>query len=294
MKEAVKIWKILELLKVTEEHFSKNNIESPRLNAELLLSAVLNTKRFNLYMDFDKPLTESELAEFRAMVKRRLTGEPLQYITGETEFYGLKFFVNPSVLIPRPETELLVDKTLEIIHTHKLENPKILEIGTGSGCIPIAMASKMLCSITAIDVSKQAIETAEINSRSNNTAEKIRFENKDVLNDEVNFGEYDIIVSNPPYIAAGEMTTLQREVKDFEPHTALTDNNDGLTFYKRIFELALNAKKDSAQGKEIFILLEIGDGKKESVEQLLKEYSITNYEFFKDLLNIYRVLYIKL
>lgn len=293
MKEAVKIWKILELLKVTEEHFSKNNIESPRLNAELLLSAVLNTKRFNLYMDFDKPLTESELAEFRAMVKRRLTGEPLQYITGETEFYGLKFFVNPSVLIPRPETELLVDKTLELIHTYKLENPKILEIGTGSGCIPIAIASKTLCSITAIDVSNQAIETAEINSRSNNTSEKIRFENKDVLNDDIKFGDFDIIVSNPPYIAAGEISTLQREVKDFEPHTALTDNNDGLTFYKKIFELALNAKKDSAQGKEIFILLEIGDGKKELVEQLLKEYRITNYEFFKDLLNIYRVLYIK-
>lgn len=284
-RETVKTWKILELLKVTEEHFRKNDISSPRLNAELLLSAALNTKRIDLYLDFEKPLTEQELTEFRAMVKRRLTGEPLQYILGQTEFYGLKFFVNSSVLIPRQETELLVDKSLELIHTHKLENPKILEIGTGSGCISIAIAEKALCEITAIDVSEAALETACKNSQLNNTVSKINFEHKDFLMDINSFHDYDIAISNPPYIAAGDIPSLQREVKDFEPLSALTDNNDGLTFYKKIFELASSVKNA--------VLLEIGDEKRNIIEPLLAKNGITNYIFHKDLLNIDRVLEIR-
>lgn len=286
MKEAVKTWKILELLKVTEEHFRKNNISSPRLNAELLLSAALKMNRINLYLDFEKPLNEAELADFRAKVKRRLAGEPLQYILGEAEFYGLKFIVNPSVLIPRQETELLVDKTLEFIHTRKLENPQILEIGSGSGCVSIATASKVLCNITSVDISEAAIETAQRNSLLNNTTEKINFRYADFLSDVNDFNGYDIVVSNPPYIASAEMPALQREVKDYEPISALTDNGDGLTFYKKIFQLASGSIKTS-------ILLEIGDGKKDAVESLLKNFGITNYTFHKDLLNIHRILQIE-
>src|SRR5688572_5911312 len=181
--QAVKTWKILDLLKVTEEHFRKNNIESPRLNAELLLSGTLNTKRINLYLDFEKPLTESELTDYREKIRRRLTCEPVQYILGEAEFYGLKIKVNPDVLIPRQETELLVDKALEMIHNDRLENPNILEIGTGSGCISIAIASKVLCNITAIDISRKALETASENSAANNTTTKITFEHKDFFKD---------------------------------------------------------------------------------------------------------------
>jgi release factor glutamine methyltransferase len=287
MNEAVKTWIILDLLKVTEGHFRKNNISSPRLNAELLLCNTLNSKRINLYLDFEKPLNEDELTRFRKKVKRRLTGEPLQYILGETEFYGLKFKVNPDVLIPRPETELLVDKTLEVIHNNKLENPKILEIGTGSGCISIAIASKVLCSVTAIDSSENALKVAEENSELNNTSSRITFEHKDFLNDFINFDIYDLVVSNPPYIPLSEMDSLQAEVY-FEPKQALTDNADGLSFYRKIFELAHSSKKG------VKILLEMGDGKKDKIEDLIKEYNINNYEFYKDLLNIDRVLYIEI
>lgn len=284
MSQAVKIWKVLELLKVTEQHLGRNNISSPRLNAELLLCSTLNTKRINLYLDFEKPLNESELSDYREKIKRRLTGEPLQYIIGETEFYGLKFQVNKNVLIPRPETELLVDKTLELIKAGKLENPKILEIGTGSGCISIAIASKALCSITAIDSSEAALKTAQENSDMNNTSEMIKFEKRDFLADEAVFSGFDFIISNPPYIAADEMADLQKEVRDFEPANALTDGKDGLTFYRKVFEEANKSGYD--------ILLEIGDGKNEKIENLLKECSINNYEFYNDLLGIPRVLHI--
>jgi release factor glutamine methyltransferase len=286
--QAVRTWKILDLLKVTEEHFRKNNIESPRLNAELLLSGTLNTKRINLYLDFEKPLTESELTDYREKIRRRLTGEPVQYILGEAEFYGLKFKVNPDALIPRPETELLVDKALELIHNERLENPNILEIGTGSGCVSIAVASKALCNITAIDISEKALVTASENSLQNNTTTKVTFEHKDFFKDTGSLHGYNLVISNPPYIAAGEISSLQQEVKDFEPLNALTDNEDGLSFYRKIFELSENCDKGTG------ILVEIGDGKKEKVEALLREHNITNYEFYKDLINIERVLYIKI
>jgi release factor glutamine methyltransferase len=286
MKEAVKTWKILELLKVTENLFTEKKIDNPRLNAELILCSILNTKRINLYLDFEKPISETELSDFREKVRRRIFREPLQYILGETEFYGLKFIVDPSVLIPRPETELLVDKALDIINKNKLENPRILEVGTGSGCISIAIASKLTCTIDAIDSSSEALKTAQINSDNNNTSAKINFIKKDFLTEINSFDEYDLIVSNPPYIASGEIATLMDEVKNYEPQYALSDGGDGLVFYRRFIELFKNSKK-------VKLLLEIGDNKKEKVEELIKASGIENYEFFKDLLNIYRVIYIE-
>lgn len=287
MKETAKTWKIIDLLKVTEELLREKKIDNPRLNAELLLCDTLNTKRINLYLEFEKPLSEAEFSVFREKIKRRLNREPLQYITGTSEFYGLTFKVNPSVLIPRPETELLVDKTLEIIHAQKLENPKILEIGTGSGCVSIAVASIIVTEITAIDSSKEALKTAQQNSDDNSTSRKIIFFQRDILKDFDNFNGYDLVISNPPYIASGEMESLQEEVKN-EPAHSLTDNKDGFEFYRKIIGLA---KK--TPGK-VRLLLEIGDGKKEKVENLIIENEIENYEFFKDLLNIYRVVYIEL
>jgi release factor glutamine methyltransferase len=286
MKEAVKTWKILELLKVTENLFTEKKIDNPRLNAELILCSILNTKRINLYLDFEKPISETELSDFREKVRRRIFREPLQYILGETEFYGLKFIVDPSVLIPRPETELLVDKALDIINKNKLENPRILEVGTGSGCISIAIASKLTCTIDAIDSSSEALKTAQINSDNNNTSAKINFIKKDFLTEINSFDEYDLIVSNPPYIASGEIATLMDEVKNYEPQYALSDGGDGLVFCRKFIELFKNSKK-------VKLLLEIGDNKKEKVEELIKASGIENYEFFKDLLNIYRVIYIE-
>lgn len=286
MSQTAKTWKILDLLKVTEEHFIKNGIQSARLNSEMLLCSTLNTKRINLYLDFEKPLTAEELENFRERVKRRLAGEPLQYILGETEFYGLKFKVNPSVLIPRQETELLPDKAIELIQSGKYENPRILEIGTGSGCISIALASKILCAVDAIDVNEDAIETAQKNSAANNTQDKITFINKDFLKDTNSFDGYDFIISNPPYIPVNEFDGLEKQVRDFEPRHALTDDGDGLVFYRKFIETL------SKTSSHVNILIEIGDGKKEKVEALLKESGIEHI-FYKDLMNIDRVVHIK-
>jgi release factor glutamine methyltransferase len=239
----------------------------------------------DLYLNFEKPLQESELTEFRAKIKRRLSREPLQYVTGKCGFYGMDFKVDPSVLIPRPETETLIDVSLENIKAREIDNPKILEIGTGSGCISIAIAGKILCRIDSIDTSTDALKIAEENSGTNNTSSKINFQLKDIFRDVTDFSGYDIVISNPPYIAFNELETLEPEIRDFEPLAALTDNEDGLKFYRRIFELA--AKTDGKTS----VLLEIGDGKRANVENLVINMGITNYCFYKDLLNIDRVLY---
>ena len=208
----------------------------------------------------------------------------MQYILGRTDFYELTFSVNPSVLIPRQETEILVEKTIDTIASMN-SIPKILEIGTGSGCISIAIAANSDCIIDAIDISNEALKTAMLNSESNSTTGKINFQEKNILTDLVNFNGYDIVVSNPPYIPLKDMADLQNEVKDFEPSSALTDCSDGLTFYKKIIGLA----KETAN--EIKIFLEIGDNYKNNVENLLKENSISNFSFYKDLIGIDRVLY---
>ncbi|HEY3251210.1 MAG TPA: peptide chain release factor N(5)-glutamine methyltransferase [Ignavibacteria bacterium] len=287
MEAVQKPWKILELLKTTEELFKKYSIENPRLNAELLLAGTLNTERIKLYLDFEKPLTDNELAEFRNKVKRRLNYEPVQYILGEAYFFGRKFKVNPSVLIPRPETELLVEKTIEKAKGNNLSNPAILEIGAGSGCISISVAGSIDCHIDAIELNDDAILTAQENSELNGVSDKICFKRSDFLNENINIDNYDIVISNPPYIAKDDVNQLPDEIKNFEPHLSLTDCSDGLEFYRRIFELYNSAIKKP------FILLEIGDGKKTAVERLINNYTIKNYTIHKDLLNIYRVLEFK-
>lgn len=284
MPEVLNKWRILDIIKASETALKDKGILNPRLNAEVLLAGTLNTTRINLYLDFDKPLTESEITSYREKIKRRMKHEPLQYITGFTEFYGLKFKVNPSVLIPRQETEILVEKCIEVIYS--VDNPKILEIGTGSGCISVSIAKNAPCIIDAIDISDDALALAKENAELNEVS-SINFQNKNALTDLKNFNDYDILISNPPYIPADEIETLSEEVKDFEPFNALTDNSDGTVFYRKIFELA------SVTSKPIDIILEIGDRKKEIIENLLKEYSFNDHTFYKDLINIPRVLHIK-
>jgi release factor glutamine methyltransferase len=287
MKETVKTWTVLDILKVTEAAFRERGITNPRLNAELLLADTTGDSRINLYLNFEKPLTESEVSLYRDKVKRRLKFEPLQYIRGKTEFYSLEFNVTPDVLIPRQETEILVEKVMEYIKVSAIECPKILEIGTGSGCISIAIAANAECNIRAFDVSNEAIELAQLNSAVNNTAEKVMFDVKDFFDPEVTFEGFDIIVSNPPYISAQDVPGLNEEVNGYEPYIALTDDGDGLSFYKRIFELYNDSQNKPA------VFLEIGDGKKEAIVKLLSESNIKNYSIHNDLMNMPRVLEIK-
>jgi len=282
MPETVAEWRILDILKASEEALRNKGITNARLNAELLLADTLNTERINLYLGFEKPLSEIEISRFREKIRRRMKSEPLQYIRGFTEFYGLKFNVNPGVLIPRPETELLVEKSLETAKA--FENPRILEIGTGSGCLAIAIAANTECKIDAVDINPKALQTAKENAAKNGVSDTISFSEKNISSDFDNFDSFDLIVSNPPYIPLEEVTSLPEEIRLFEPLEALTDNSNGLVVYSKIFELYLNSKPG------VNILLEIGDGKKEAIEKLLREHRIENFRFHKDLMGINRVL----
>lgn len=287
MTEAVKTWRVLDILKVTEEAFRNKGIINPRLNAELLLCDATGDKRIDLYLNFEKPLTSHEVSAYREKVKRRLKNEPLQYILGKTEFYGLPLKVNNNVLIPRQETEILVDKSLEYIEQVNIKNSRILEIGTGSGCIALAIAANTECNIYAIDISQQAIELAKENSGSLNLKGTIKFERKDFLKDIISLNEFNLIVSNPPYIPVNEIAGLNEEVNAFEPYEALTDGSDGLVFYKKIFEMY----KNEPIKPQVF--LELGDGKKNNITDLLNSLSITGVIIHNDLMGIPRVLELK-
>lgn len=284
MSTAVKTWRILDILKVTEAAFAEKGIKNPRLNAELLLAETTGESRFSLYLNFEKPLTESEVSDYREKVKRRLKHEPLQYILGKAGFYGMDLMVNPSVLIPRQETEILVEKVLEYVKGSNTARPKILEIGTGSGCISAAIAVNCECSVTAIDISAEAVDLAKENAALNNLNGKVQFITRDFFDTGLTFEGYDIIVSNPPYISAADVPGLNEEVNAYEPYIALTDSGDGLSFYKRIFELYNSSVNKPA------VFLEIGDGKKESIVKLLSESNISEYNIHRDLIKLPRVL----
>lgn len=243
IEPAKRIWTILELITWGTGYLTEKGFDESRLTIELLLAHVLNLRRIQLYTKFDQPLREEELAAFKALLKRRLTNEPLQYITGSAEFMGLPFIVDRSVLIPRPETELLVDHAVHSLkRTFGANEPlTILDLGTGSGCIAVAMASKLpAAQVTAVDISPDAIATATINAERNGVADRIAFLTADMmsLNAEAFPSKFHCILSNPPYISTKEFAEVSADVRDYEPNIALTDNGNGLKFYPLLAHLA--------------------------------------------------------
>jgi release factor glutamine methyltransferase len=276
------VLRICDILSITEEALKNKGIENARLNAELLLGLVLKVERIELFLNFEKPLTDAEISAYRELVRRRLNHEPLQYILGWWEFYGIQFRITPAVLIPRPETETLVEESIKVIS--ELKKPKVLEIGTGSGCVSIAIARNTNCDIIAADTSGEAIDIALYNSGRAGAAEKILFKLRDIFSDFEDFNEYDVVLSNPPYIDADEFDSLPEEIRLYEPKNALTDGKDGLSYYRRTAELARKTESD------VICLAEIGDGKKEKVENALEEYGMKNIEFVRDLMGIARVV----
>lgn len=224
-----KEWQILDIINWSKDYLEKKSVDSPRLTIELILCKVLNLDRVDLYTNFDKPLTQSELDSIKSMINKRVERIPLQYIFGQVEFYGLEFTVNNDVLIPRPETEEIVD--LIINDSENKENLKILDIGTGSGCIALSLAKSIKSSsINAIDFSLPALKVAKQN-KDNLDVENVKLIHADILTT-IPKQKYDIVVSNPPYISSNEMNTLEEELS-FEPEMALTDFSDGLKFYRR-------------------------------------------------------------
>lgn len=275
---------VLESLKLSTEFLEKKGIESPRLNAELLLSGILNCRRLDLYLKFDRPLAEEEVVKYRDWISRRGKFEPLQYITGSVEFYGLSFNVSRDVLIPRPETEILVETILNLYKDKS--DLKILDIGTGSGNIPIVLAKNMSdVEITTIDVSENAIGIAKQNASLNEVESKIKFICSDVNHFNADADYFDIVVSNPPYVSIEEFFTLQKEIVDYEPQNAVTDSKDGYEFYKIIAERSKMFLKENGR-----IFFEVGKDQSDVVAQILTSNSFVNIRVNKDLSLIERVV----
>ncbi len=229
-------WTISRLLNWTADYFSKANADSPRLEAEVLLAESLGCARIELYTQFDQVPPQDAIDRFRQWVKRRGAGEPVAYIVGYREFYSLRFCVNSNVLIPRPETEHVIVAALEVSKAIDARPLRVLDVGTGSGCIAVTLAKYLdEAKIAAIDLSEGAIEVARANAESHQVTEKIRFFQGDLF-DALPSGSapVHIIVSNPPYIGTSEQDTVEQQVRDFEPHLALFAGPEGLDVIERL------------------------------------------------------------
>ena len=244
--------KLLDIIHWGENLLVSNGFKNVRQEIEWMLCDLLKIDRSDIYLKINRKISKKNFSKLKEWINQRLKNKPLQYITGKTEFYGHQISVSPDVLIPRPETERLVDIAIDTIKN--LSKPKILEVGTGSGCISIALGSaKKDANILSLDVSDSALEIAKINTKKNNIS-NIKFLKLDFL-ESIPKGQYDLIISNPPYISKNEMKEIMLDVKEFEPKIALTDNNDGLEFYRRFCNKA--KKMINEKGA---LILEVGIG----------------------------------
>ena len=268
-------WRVIDLIQWAESYFKKLLFDKPRAEIEWLLCALLNCERLDLYLRYDEPLSKPQLDTLRGWVKRRLEKEPLQYITGVCEFYGRDFFVTPDVLIPRPETERLIDIALKKLKSVK--SPRILDIGTGSGCIAITMAvERPDATVLGIDNSSGALTIAKRNSI-NLKAIEHSFIKMNIL-ESTPKGKFDLIISNPPYISKKEIPELMKDVIGFEPESALTDYRDGLTFYKRFAEIAPKIIHNDS-----LFIFEVGlKEHPQKVYNIFSNQGYTNIELIKD------------
>lgn len=227
---------VLDIIKKTTDFLSTKGVESPRLNAELLIGHALARKRMQLYMEFERPLTEAELERIRPLVRRRALREPLQYVVGETEFCGLRLAVDRRALIPRPETELLVDHVQR--RRESAPPARILDLGTGSGAIALALAAAFpAATVLATDRSAEALELARSNAARCGLEARVTWLASDWF-DAVPVEAFDVVVSNPPYLTAEETAQTAPEVRDFEPHSALAAADDGVADLARIIATA--------------------------------------------------------
>ncbi|MBN2034703.1 MAG: peptide chain release factor N(5)-glutamine methyltransferase [Deltaproteobacteria bacterium] len=237
MREA-KARTIIDLLKVASGYLKQRDVKSPRLNAEVLLAHLLGLTRIQLYLQFDRLLNEDELSGYRALIKRRLNREPLQYITGTQEFWSLDLSIGPSVLVPRPESELLVEKSLSLLGHGMIphaEQPRILDLCTGSGALAVALATEIRNgSFWASDISSEAITFARSNACRHGVERRIQFLTGDLWKPVQEQGVvFDLIVSNPPYIPSDALQTLSPEV-GHEPQSALDGGEDGMFYIRGI------------------------------------------------------------
>lgn len=278
--------RILEVINKTTPFFEKHGVDSPRLTIELLLAHVLGKKRLELYLEFEREVDAAKLEVLRDLVRRRADGEPVQYITGEAEFHGLKFHVDRRVLIPRPETELLAETVLEDVASGADTAPVLVDLCTGSGCIAVTLAKRRpTATVYALDVSDDALAVARMNAERHGVEKIIRFFRGDLLEALPENAKADAIVSNPPYVATGDLAALPKEVRDFEPRLALEAGKDGLDVYGRIAAQAAGRLTSSGR-----LYLELGAGQRAAVECLLAAHGFGVVRVERDLQGHDRVL----
>ncbi len=245
----------------------EKGIESPRLNAELLLRKVLEIDQVQVYLYSDRILTQRQFTSYRSLINKRIKGEPVQYILGSREFWSLDLKITPEVLIPRPETELLVEETLKIFRDDTTLSLRFMEVGTGSGAIAIALAKELQgCFILAEDISWRALLVAKENARIQRVSENIRFLVGDLF-PPLKEGRslFDLIVSNPPYVPSSQIGILPREIAEFEPRIALDGGLDGLEFFRRIVTGSGTFLKDGG-----WLMMEFGEGQGEAVAEMIR------------------------
>ena len=279
-----KVWRIIDIIKWAEKYFHQNRFSNPKLEIEWLLRSLLECSRLDIYLRFEEPLEIKQLSVLKGWINRRIkNNEPLQYITGFCEFYGRKYIVNSKVLIPRQETERIIDIVID--KSKMVEKPHIIDVGTGSGCIASTLALEISkAHVCGIDISSDALKIAEEN--------KARLNVKNVFFYEMNIlidmpsQTYDFLISNPPYVSQNEMKHLSKEIKNFEPHIALTDFDDGLIFYHRLGDIGKKMLKLNG-----WIMLEVGKEEHSSkVYSIFKNLHYRNLALIKDFNGDNRIL----
>ena len=262
-------WTIQKLLNWTNEYFTENALDSPRLSAELLLSHIVGLKRIELYTQFDKPVPKEQLDRLHDLVKRAVQHEPIAYLVGKTEFYSLELNVTSDCCIPRPETELLVERAIEFLRT-RTGKQFVCDLCTGCGCIAIAIAKNFPnADIIATDISDAALNVAAKNIEKHQLNKRIKLlcgDLFDPLVPHLDVDKFDLIVCNPPYVSSAEFEKLDKNVKDYEPKLALFAGEDGLDTYRRIVE-----KVDAFLKPDGALMLEIGYSQGQAVRELLEQ-----------------------
>lgn len=281
------VWTIIKILDWTKQYFADRGVENPRLDAEVLLCAVLQCERIKLYMDFERPLTGAELSQYKNYVARRGQHEPLAYILGEKEFMRNSFKVTPATLVPRPETELLVESLIKAAQGLKADGDvKILDIGTGSGAIIVSLLDYLPnAKGVGVDISVDALIVAEENSRRIGVRERAGFMQSDLFSRIPADKKFDIIVSNPPYIPAADIAGLAKDVQK-EPRGALDGGADGLDFYRRIISEAMDHMAD-----EGILAFEVGINQAQVVAELCRKAGFKATAIRKDYADIERMVF---
>jgi release factor glutamine methyltransferase len=271
------IWTIKALLEWTTKFFSSKGIDSPHKEARTIMAHVLACKPIDVVARSEDEPTDAERSRFKSLIQKRAEGCPTAYLTGQRDFYLLSFEVSPAVLIPRPDTEMLILAAADALKP--LNQPRILDLGTGSGCIAVSLAHQWKTAhITAVDVSPEALAIARRNATTHGVAERVTFLQGDLFAPLVAEAKYEMIISNPPYIAPTEIETLAPEVRDHEPRLALDGGPDGLDFYRRI---AHNSEQHLAPDGTV--LVEIGYNQGNTVPELFRAAGFTQVKLQKDL-----------